>query len=52
MAAAVHISIQHRSIVYVVTMPIVFPILHVAYGLGSLCGLLIAPVYRIFRPKV
>jgi len=50
--ASIHAAVKHRDVTLVATLPFVFPALHATYGLGSLAGILIAPFYRLFRPKV
>lgn len=51
LAASIHVVTKRREFVYLLTMPLMFGSLHVMYGMGSLVGVMIAPIYRLFRPK-
>jgi len=42
------IALKEKNLYYLCIMPVIFTILHINYGLGSLCGLIKALVYRQF----
>ena len=50
-AASVQVTLREKDVRYLVAMPVVFASLHVAYGLGSLWGLVKVFVCTVFKSK-
>lgn len=50
-AASVQVTLREKDIRYLVAMPVVFASLHVAYGVGSLWGLVKVFVCTVFKSR-